>query len=238
MVDFEKQFERPDYAGGQTLQTRIATTFKIVYGWMCAGLALSGVVAWYTATSGLWETILRGPGFMVCIVAEIVLVLVLSLAIGKMPVALAYLMFTGYAALNGLTLSVVFIAYELALVQKVFFITAGMFGGLALWGTFTKGDLSSIGSVCGMALWGLIIGSVVNMFTQSSGLDWILTFAGIIIFTGLTMYDAQKIKQMAAAEGSLDSASLHRAGIMGALALYLDFINLFLYILRFFGRKR
>ncbi len=240
MVDFEKEFERPDYATGQrqTLQARIATTFKIVYGWMCVGLALSGLIAWYTATSGLFESVLQGPGFMVCIVAELVLVIVLSLTIGKMPVALAYLMFIGYAALNGLTLSVVFIAYELPLVQKAFFITAGMFGGLALWGTFTKGDLSSIGSVCGMALWGLIIGSVVNLFTHSSGLDWILTFAGIIIFTGLTMYDAQKIKQMALVEDSLDSASLHRAGIMGALALYLDFVNLFLYILRFFGRKR
>ena len=205
---------------------------------MCAGLALSGVVAWYTASSGLYKTILAGPGFMACLLGEILMVVVLSLAIGKMPVALAYLMFVGYAALNGLTLSVVFIAYELALVQRVFFITAGMFGGLALWGTFTKGDLSSVGSVCGMALWGLIIGSVVNLFTQSSGFDWLLTFAGIVIFTGLTMYDAQKIRQMAANEDALDSASVHKVGIMGALALYLDFINIFLYILRFFGRKR
>lgn len=240
MIDFEKQFEMPDYATWprETSKTRVAATFKIVYGWMCAGLALSGVVAWYTASSGLYKTILAGPGFMACLLGEILTVVVLSLAIGKMPVALAYLMFVGYAALNGLTLSVVFIAYELALVQRVFFITAGMFGGLALWGTFTKGDLSSVGSVCGMALWGLIIGSVVNLFTQSSGFDWLLTFAGIVIFTGLTMYDAQKIRQMAANEDALDSASVHKAGIMGALALYLDFINIFLYILRFFGRKR
>ena len=240
MVDYEKQFERPDYATGQRhlLQMRIATTFKIVYGWMCAGLALTGLVAWYTVESGLYKTVLSGPGFMICIVAELVVVLVLSFAIGKMPVALGYLMFIFYAALNGLTLSVVFLAYDLALVQRVFFITAGKFGGLALWGTFTKGDLSSIGSVCGMALWGLIIGLVVNLFLKSSGLDWILTFAGIIIFTGLTMYDAQKIKQMALVDDSLGSSALHRAGIMGALTLYLDFINLFLYLLRFFGRKR
>ncbi|MBR3222686.1 MAG: Bax inhibitor-1/YccA family protein [Kiritimatiellae bacterium] len=237
MIDFEKQFGRPDYAIGQR-QTQIAATFRIVYGWMCAGLALSGVIAWYTASSGLWQTVLQGPGFMLCIVAELALVFILSLAIGKLPVAVAYLMFIGYAALNGLTLSVVFIAYELALVQRVFFITAGMFGGLALWGTFSKSDLSSVGSVCGMALWGLIIGSIVNLFMKSSGLDWLLTFAGIIIFTGLTMYDARKIRDMAAHESSMDSASLHKAGIMGALALYLDFINLFLCILRFFGRKR
>ena len=237
MVDFEKEFEKPEYAVGARA-TVVATTFKIVYGWMAAGLALSGVVAWYTVTSGLYKTVLSGPGFMTCIVAELVLVFILSLAVNKLPVAVAYLMFIGYAALNGLTLSVVFIAYELALVQRVFFITAGMFGGLAVWGTVTKGDLSGIGSVCGMALWGLIIAGVVNLFLRSSGMDWIISFAGILIFTGLTMYDAQKIKRLAQAERTMDSAAIHKVGIIGALQLYLDFINLFLHILRFLGRKR
>jgi len=237
MIDFEKEFGKPGYQVGAR-QTQIATTFKIVYGWMCAGLALSGVVAWYTAASGLWQSVLQGPGFTFCIIAELALVFILSLAIGKLPVAVAYLMFLGYAALNGLTLSLVFIAYDLALVGKVFFITAGMFGGLALWGTFTKGDLSGIGAMCGMALWGLIIAGVVNIFLRSSGLDFVLSFAGILIFTGLTMYDAQKIRQLAANEGALDRAAMHKVGIMGALQLYLDFINLFLHILRFFGRKR
>lgn len=236
MIDYEKEFGKPDYAVGSR-QTQIATTFKIVYGWMCVGLALSGVVAWYTAASGLYQKVLQGPGFIGCIAAELALVFTLSLAIRKLPVALAYLMFIAYAALNGLTLSVVFIAYDLALVQRVFFITAGMFGGLALWGSFTKSDLSTIGSVCGMALWGLIIAGIVNIFMKSSGLDWILSFGGILIFTGLTMYDAQKVKQMAAAEGSMDSATMRKIGIMGALSLYLDFINLFLHILRFLGRR-
>ena len=234
MIDFEKQFGRPDYAFG-TRQIQVAATFKIVYGWMCAGLALSGVVAWLTASTGVWQAVLQGPGFAGCIIAELALVLVLGFAIQKMPVALAYLMFVAYAAVNGLTLSVVFIAYELALVQKVFFITAGMFGGLAIWGSVTKSDLSGVGSVCGMALWGLILAGVVNLFTRSSGLDWIISFAGILIFTGLTMYDAQKIRRLAAAEGALDRAALHRVGILGALTLYLDFINLFLHILRFLG---
>ena len=237
MIDYEKEFGKPEYGLGAR-QVQIATTFKIVYGWMCAGLALSGVIAWYTAASGLWETVLQGPGFFGCIVAELALVFVLSMAINKLPVGVAYLMFLGYAALNGLTLSVVFIAYEIALVQKVFFITAGMFGGLALWGTFTKGDLSSIGSVCGMALWGLIIAGIVNLFTHSSGLDLVISFAGILIFTGLTMYDAQKVKQMAAQEGTLDRAAIQKLGIIGALQLYLDFINLFLHILRFLGRRK
>ena len=147
-------------------------------------------------------------------------------------------MFLGYSALNGLTLSVVFLAYELALVQRVFFVTAGMFGGLALWGTFTKDDLSSVGSMCGMALWGLVIAGIVNIFVKSSGLDWILSLAGIAVFTGLTMYDAQKIRRLADLEGAMDETSVRKAGIMGALTLYLDFVNLFLHLLRLMGRKR
>jgi len=237
MIDYEKEFEKPGYATGSR-QVRIAATFKVVYGWMCAGLALSGIVAWYTAASGLGLRIITGPGFLVCAIAELALVFILSAAINKLPVFVAYLMFAAYALLNGLTLSVIFLAYDLGLIQKVFFITSGMFGGLALWGTFTKGDLTSIGSYCGMALWGLIIASIVNMFMHSDMLDVVVSFVGILVFTGLTMYDAQKVKQMAAAEGALDNATIHKVGIMGALSLYLDFVNLFLYILRFLGKKR
>ena len=113
-----------------------------------------------------------------------------------------------------------------------------LFGGLALYGTFTKSDLSGVGAVCGMGLWGLIIALVVNMFLGSTGLDWIISLVGVLIFTGLTMYDAQKIRQIANVEARLDAATIHRAGIMGALALYLDFINLMLYLLRAFGRRR
>jgi len=239
MVDYEKEFGKPDYQlGGVDSKVALARTFKLVYGWMTAGLALSGVIAWYTASSGLWERILTGPGFMGLVLAELALVFVLSLAINKLPAFVAVLMFLGYAALNGLTLSVVFIAYELALVEKVFFITAGMFAGLALWGTFTKDNLTSICSFCGMALWGLIIACIVNVFFKSSGLDFICSIAGILIFTGLTMYDAQKIKRIAAAEQTMDSATIHKVAVIGALQLYLDFINLFLHILRVLGRKK
>ena len=167
MVDYEQQFKDREL-GVSARQTALATTFKIVYGWMSVGLVLSAVVAWYTAASGLWQTVLAGPGFYGCIIAELVVVLVLSAAIMKLPVWGACLLFLGYAALNGLTLSVVFIAYELASIERVFLITAGMFGGLAVWGTVTKGDLSKIGSVCGMALWGLIVARLVNIFMQSS----------------------------------------------------------------------
>jgi len=237
MIDYEKEFGKPDYALGAK-QTAVAATFKYVYGWMCAGLALSGVVAWYTAASGLWQRVLMGPGMLVLVLAELGLVIALGAAIRKISARAALLMFLGYAALNGLTLSVIFIAYELSLVARVFFITAGMFGGLAIWGTVTRSDLTSIGSVCGMALWGLIVAMLVNMFMHSSGLDWAISFVGILVFTGLTMYDAQKIKQMAAAEAQMDSAMIQKLGILGALSLYLDFINLFLYILRFMGKKR
>lgn len=237
MVDFDKEFEKPAYATG-VRQTQIATVFKLAYGWMCAGLALSGLVAWYTAASGLWKKVLMGPGLWVCIIAEIAMVWILSASIRKLSVGAACLMFAGYAALNGLTLSVVFIAYELALVQRVFFITAAMFGGLAVFGTFTRSDLSQIGSICGMALWGLIVAVVVNMFFHSTGFDWIVSFAGVLIFSGLTMWDAQKIKLLAQQEGALDSATRHKVGLMGALELYLDFINLFIYLLRIMGRSR
>lgn len=239
MIDFENQFGRPEYArcshAGKQIQ--VSTTFKLVYGWMSVGLALSGVVAWYTAVSGLWQRVLAGPGMFVCIIAELALVFVLSGLINKIPVMAAYGLFAVYAMLNGLTLSVVFIAYEIALVQRVFFITAAAFGGLALYGTFTKSDLASVGSICGMALWGLVIASLVNIFLKSSGLDWAVTFAGVIIFTGLTMFDAQKIRQMAANEGMMNGESVKRVAIMGALTMYLDFINLFLHLLKLLGNK-
>lgn len=235
MIDYEKEFGQPAYV---EKRVQLATTFKLVYGWMCAGLAISGLVAWYTATSGLWQKVLMGPGLWVCIIAELALVFGLSASLRKISVAVAVLLFVLYAAVNGLTLSVVFIAYKLALVQRVFFITAGMFGGLALYGTFTKADLSGIGSICGMALWGVIVAMVVNMFVKSSGLDWLLSVVGVLVFTGLTMFDAQKIRQVAAEEGKMDAATLQKVGIMGALQLYLDFINLFLYLLRLFSRER
>lgn len=242
MVDFERMYERPESVA-QVRTVRVAKTFKLVYGWMALGLALSGVVAWLTASYVLQnpealKTLLRGPVFYGLVIAELALVFALSAAIDKLPVYAALLMFFGYAALNGVTLSFVFLAFSLATVMQVFFVAAGMFGGLALWGTFTKEDLSSIGAFCGMALWGLILATVVNLFVGSSALDWVCSVAGVLVFTGLTMYDAQKIRRLAAREGSLDGASRGRVAILGALSLYLDFVNLFLYLLRLMGRNK
>ncbi|MGN0876206.1 MAG: Bax inhibitor-1/YccA family protein [Kiritimatiellia bacterium] len=235
MIDYEREFEVPQYAAEKTA---LARTFAIVYGWMGAGLALSGLVAWMTFESGFWKKVAVGPGLWVCILAELALVWVLSRSMDKLPLVQAPVLFLGYAALNGLTLSVVFVVYKLALVQNVFFITAGMFAGLAVWGSVTKSDLSSIGSLCGMALWGVIVAMVVNLFVGSSGLDWLISFVAILIFTGLTMYDAQRIREIADRERSMDAVALQKAGILGALALYLDFINLFIHLLRMFGRER
>lgn len=238
MVDFEKQFDNSGYAATTRVESAVSSVFARVYGWMAVGLALSGVIAWCTYASGLYERVLTGGGMLFCVVAEFVLVIALSAAIDRIPPALAALMFLVYSALNGLTLSVVFVAYELGSVQSVFFITSGMFAGLALWGSFTKGDLTGIGSFCGMALWGLVIGGVVNMFMRSSGFDWFLSFAGILVFTGLTMYDAQKIRRLAAREATFDAVAVRKLAIIGALELYLDFVNLFLHILRFLGKKK
>lgn len=232
MIDYEKQL------GVEKAEWQIAKVFRIVYGWMTAALILSGVAAWYAYTSGLCERLVQGKGMVTCLVAELVLVIVLTLAIRSIPVILAFVMFIAYAALNGLTMSVVFMAYEFASVQRVFFITAGMFAGLLVYGTVTKDDLTSIGKLCGMALWGLIIAAVVNLFWHSDRFDWIASFAGVLVFTGLTMYDAQKIRQLAAHEDQLDRATIGKVGLLGALTLYLDFINLFLYILRLLGKKK
>lgn len=220
------------------ITTGISQIFKNVYGWMAGGLAVSGLVAYQTVTSGLWQKIINGPTFWTLAIVEILMVVVLSLCIEKIPGLVAGLLFLGYAALNGLTLSVILLAYTTASVVSAFFITAGMFCGLALFGTVTKSDLSGIGSICGMALWGLIIALVVNIFLGSCLMDFIVSICGVVIFTGLTMYDAQKIKQMAEQEATMDSETVSRLSVLGALSLYLDFINLFIYILRLVGKVK
>ena len=242
MVDFEKA-----YGPTGTIATArtglLARTYTRVYGWMALALGVSGAVAWYTAAwmssdPARMELLLTGPLFYGLIIAELVLVFSLGAAVHKLPVAAALALFFGYAALNGVTLSCIFLVYSLGAITKVFFVTAGMFGGLALWGTFTREDLSSVGSFCGLALWGLVMASLVNLFARSSTLEWVCSIAGVVIFTGLAMYDAQKIRRLAAREGALEEGALARASILGALSLYLDFVNLFLHLLRLVGRER
>jgi len=210
-----------------------------VFNWMAIGLGLTGIVAFFTASSGLARAIVVSPLFMILIVVELGLVFYLSARISKIQAATASGLFIGYSALNGLTLSTVFLAYTSSSIAGTFFITAGMFGAMAVYGLVTKRDLSGLGSFLFMGLIGIIIASVVNIFLKSSGMSWMISLLGVFIFTGLTAYDVQKIKNMGE-EGIMSQGeeAIKKGSIMGALALYLDFINLFLMLLRFFGGRR
>lgn len=210
-----------------------------VYNWMGLGLALTAVVAFYTASSpGLLGFIFGSPMvFFGLIIAELGLVMALSAGINRMQATTAGIMFFVYSALNGLTLSAVLIAYTRASIASTFFVTAGTFGAMSLYGYTTQRDLTSWGGFLTMGLIGVILASLVNFFFKSPAIYWLVTYAGIIVFVGLAAYDAQKIKAMAL-EGFGDAESERKGAIIGALKLYLDFVNLFLLLLRIFGSRR
>ena len=210
-----------------------------VFNWMSIGLGLTGVIAWFTASSGLAAQLVQGPMFMILLLAELGLVFYLSARIEKIQPGTATGLFLGYAALNGLTLSMIFLRYTGSSIAATFFITAGMFGAMAVYGLVTKRDLSGMGSFLFMGLIGIIIASVVNIFLKSSSLYWAISLIGVFVFVGLTAYDVQKIKRMGE-EGIMQQGegAIQKGAIMGALTLYLDFINLFLMLLRFFGGSR
>jgi FtsH-binding integral membrane protein len=209
-----------------------------VYGWMALALAITGLVAFATATNpDFVMEIARTPLFMGVIVAQLVLVIALSAAIGKLNAGVATGLFITYSALTGLTFSLLFYVYTAESIAQVFFITAGTFALVSAYGYVTKRDLTSIGNLLFMALIGLILASVVNIFLRSSGLYWVLTFLGVAVFIGLIAYDTQRIKRMAYGVGE-DGEMQRKAAVLAALALYLDFINLFLFLLRIFGKRR
>lgn len=210
-----------------------------VFNWMAVGLGLTGIIAYFTAATGLAVTLTSGPLFMILIFGELGLVVFLSARINKMQAGTASSMFLLYSVLNGLTLSVIFLMYTGSSIAATFFITAGMFGAMAIYGLVTKRDLSGFGSFLFMGLIGVIIASIVNIFLKSAGLYWVISMIGVLVFTGLTAYDIQKIKKIGEA-GIMQQgeAAITKGSIMGALALYLDFINLFLMLLRFFGGSR
>ncbi len=210
-----------------------------VYGWMMAGLLVTGVMSLVTInTPGLLELIFSSRWTVIGLfVVQIGLVGWLSVRIEKMSAATATTVFVGYAALTGLTLSVIFLMYTAESLASTFFITSGTFGAMSVYGYVTKRDLTGLGSFLMMGLIGIILASVVNIFLQSSMLYWISTYIGILIFVGLTAYDTQKIKNMS--EVALMGSEVEQKGaIMGALRLYLDFINLFLLLLRVTGSRK
>ena len=210
-----------------------------VYNWMGSGLALTGFIAWTVSQSPSLVMAIAGNPiiFFGLIIAELGAVIYLATRVMQMSAQRAMFVFLGYAALNGLTFSVIFLTYTPESITTTFLVTAGMFGAMSLYGATTKKDLTSWGSFLFMGLIGIIIASVVNMFMQSSAMHWIITYAGVLIFTGLTAYDTQKILQMniLGNEGTEEDT---KEAISGALRLYLDFINLFLMMLRILGTRR
>ncbi len=205
-----------------------------VYGWMFAGLWITGVVALYTVSN---EALLRiaVEWRIPLLLAELGLVFLLSLAAPKLSGAVAGALFIGYAALTGMTLSIYFLIYTAGSIGQAFLMTAGTFGAMSLYGTLTKKDLSGWSAFLFMGLVGVLIAGVVNIFMRSDMLGFVTACACVVVFAGLTAYDTQKLRQMHASTGYSSAATI---SIVGALTLYLDFINLFLALLRIFGRRR
>jgi len=223
-------------------QWDVAEAFPVlmrkVYVWMTLALAITGFTAYGVATSpGILQAIYTNQIlFWGLIIAEFALVFGVSAAINRLSLTTATLMFILYSVINGALLSYIFLAYTASSVATVFFITAGTFGAMALIGYTTKADLSSMGKILFMALIGLIIATVVNLFIKSDGLTMILSYVGVLIFVGLTAYDTQKIKQMLMQAPDASEAA-QKMALLGALTLYLDFVNLFIYLLRIFGKR-
>ncbi len=229
----------------QTLQQRggVAAVhgdfMRRVYNWMGLGLALTAFVALYTTSNPQLLSLIFGNSlvFFGLIIGELALVIILSAAINRLQASTATLLFFLYSAMNGLTLSVIFLAYTRASIASTFFVTAGTFGVTSFYGYTTQRDLTSWGSFFFMGLIGIILASVVNIFLRSPMIYWVVTYAGILVFVGLAAYDTQKLKEMALA-GFADEETARKSAVMGALALYLDFINLFLMLLRILGSRR
>ena len=209
-----------------------------VYLWMTMALVITGLCAWGTATSPAMVQLVFGnrAAIWVLLLAELGLVFYTTARINRLSLTTATTLFIIYSALNGVTLSSIFMVYAMTSIAKVFFITAGTFGVMALYGSVTKTDLSRFGNLFLMALLGLIIASVANLFFKSSGFDLILSYIGVVLFVGLTAWDSQQIKRALSMQAGLDETA-QKVALLGALELYLDFINLFLYLLRIFGRS-
>jgi len=222
--------------GSTAVETRVGTFLRGVYGWMAVGLALTAVVAFWVASSN-WIGFLGAHRWVLLalFVAQIGVVITLSAGASRIAPGVATALFLGYSALTGVTLSLILLVYTRESIASTFFITAGMFGALALYGSTTARSLASWGSFLFMGLIGVVLASVVGLFWQNDALQFLIGFVGVIVFTGLTAYDAQRLKAMALAlpEGQVGSYT-----IVGALSLYLNFVNLFLSLLRFTGGRR
>lgn len=209
-----------------------------VYGWMSIALALTGFTAlWVASTPVIRNAIFNNQIlFWGLLIGELILVFAISGAIRKMSASTAVFLFLLYSVINGFTMSFIFLVYTATSIATTFFITAGTFAIMSVYGFMTKTDLTKVGNLLFMVLIGVIIAAVVNIFLKSTTLNWIITIAGIIVFVGLIAYDTQKIKQMS--QAGLDQETEKKLSVIGALSLYLDFINLFLLLLNLFGGGR
>ena len=236
----ENNFQTPNF-GQQQLDVshKISVYLTKVYNWMAMALLITGVVAYFVSDSEQLIQLIFGNNilFYGLLIGELALVGYISARINKLSSSTAIMLYLVYAVLNGLTLSFVFMLYTSASITSTFIITAGTFGAMSLYGYYTKRDLTKLGNIAIMALIGLIIASVVNIFMKSPMMYWIITYGGVLIFVGLTAYDTQKLKKIAI-NGFENDESMEKSAILGALSLYLDFINLFLYLLRIFGDRK
>jgi len=222
-------------------ETLVSDYVRSVYNWMGIGLALTGFVAYYVATNeSLLRLVFGNPLLlMVLIVAELGLVFAIAGMVNRMSAGTATALFVIYSGLNGVTLSSIFLIYVQTSIVSTFFICAATFIACSIYGWTTKKDLTSLGGFMMMGLIGIVIASLVNLFIQSSSVSAIISYIGVFVFVGLTAYDTQKIKNMAMTQpANLDGAVIRKGAILGALSLYLDFINLFLMLLSIFGQRR
>ena len=222
----------------QTSVSTFASLVSKVYLWMTMALAITGLTALYVAQSGLVFTIANNTAyFWGLLIAELAVVWILSANIMRLSFPVAGIMFAIYSILNGATCSFIILAYTAESLATTFFVTAGTFGAMSLVGAFIKKDLSGFGRILMMTLIGLIIATIVNIFVASSALSWALTYIGVLLFCGLTAYDTQKMKEILYQYQHTGNQNIMKIALMCSLSLYLDFINLFLYLLRIFGKR-
>jgi len=223
------------------VQVRVNSFVRSVYNWMAMGLALTGLVAYYVANTPEIQRVIFGSGivFFGLIIAQLALVFIISSRIYRMQALTATALFVIYSVLNGATLSSIFLAYARSSITNVFFVCSATFIACSIYGYTTRRDLTSMGGFLTMGLIGIVIASLVNLFFQSPGVSMIVNYIGVLIFVGLTAFDTQAIKNMALTQPvDIDAGALRKGAILGALKLYLDFINLFLMLLRIFGSSR
>ncbi|QIZ46863.1 Bax inhibitor-1/YccA family protein [Dickeya zeae] len=234
------RFPRSNGSIVQQASTGLQTYMAQVYGWMTCGLLLTAFVSWYAANTPAVSQLVFSSKitFYGLVIAQLGLVFVLSGMVHRLSGGVATTLFMLYSALTGLTLSSIFIVYSGESIASTFVITAGMFGAMSLYGYVTKRDLTGLGSMLFMALIGILLATLVNFWLKSEGLQRAITYIGVLVFVGLTAYDTQKLKNIGEELSVDDKDNFRKYSIMGALTLYLDFINLFLMLLRLFGSRR